>query len=136
MSRSGWTYAAVLAAAAAVVWLAFQARSAAPPEPRSSGAEAAPFNPPPLLLPHREVETTYVELTGDAGIAAGEGLLEVVMSAEAPIKVDGAPQGRGPRITLALKAGPHDVLLGAEDKPRSVEIRAGKKTRLDFPEPP
>jgi hypothetical protein len=130
LARSGWTYAAVLAAAAGVVWLALQARSATPPEPRSTGAETAHVAPAPLRVAQT---VTYSDLAADAG---GDGVLELVLAAEAPIKIDGAAQGRGPRLELPLKAGTHELLLGAEDKPRTIEVRAGKKTRVDVPEPP
>jgi hypothetical protein len=133
LARSSWTYAAVLAAAAGVVWLALEARSASPPAPVASAVEthAVPV-PPPRVAP----SVTFSDLAADAGFAPGEGLLELALGAEAPIKIDGAPQGRGPKLSVPLRAGTHEVLLGAEDKPRTVEIRAGKKTRLDVPEAP
>jgi CheY-like chemotaxis protein len=132
LARSGWTYAAVLAAAAGVVWLALQARSSAP-EPRAAGAEnVVQVAPPRPAVPI----VTFSDLAADSGVAPTDGVLELVLAAEAPIKVDGAPQGRGPTLTMPLKAGAHELLLGAEDRPRPIEIRAGKKTRLDVPEPP
>jgi len=60
----------------------------------------------------------------------------VSMPEEAPIKIDGVPRGRGPKLSLALKAGSHDVLLGAAEHPRSLEVRAGRATKLELPETP
>jgi hypothetical protein len=132
--RTRWTYAAVLAAAGAVVWLALQTRSAAPPEPRASGHEEAPTA---AVVPMRPpVTPTFGPIAGDAGVSQGEGLFELSMPGEAPVRVDGVPQGRGPKLALPLKAGVHEVLVGAEEHARTIEVRAGRATRLDFPETP
>ncbi len=128
-----WTYVAVAAGAAVIVWAALQTRSVAPPEPVSGHA---PTVTNATALPPRAIEPVFVDPPAGAVLAAGEGMLIVAMPEEAPIKVDGVPRGRGPKLALTLKAGSHDVLLGGADRPRSLEVRAGRATKLELPETP
>jgi hypothetical protein len=37
---------------------------------------------------------------------------------------------------LRLKAGSHALLLGVEERPRMLDVRAGRMTRLDLTEVP
>ena len=133
VTRTRWTYAAVAAGGALLVWAAFQARGTAPAEPVAAhGATITSTTP----LPARNVEPVFVDPPTGTSLAGGEGLLVVTMPDEAPIKVDGVARGRGPKLVLALKAGSHEVLLGAAEHPRSLEVRAGRATKLELPETP
>ncbi len=129
--RARFTYAAAIAGGAVIVWAALHASSATPPEPTSGHAP----NVTNAALPARAVEPSFVDLPAGAAPAAGEGMLVLSMPEEAAIKVDGAARGRGPKLSVALKAGSHELVVGSA-APRNVEVRAGRATRLDFPETP
>ncbi len=135
MTKSRWTYAVVLAAAACVVWLALETRTGTAPEPRPP-AGGQPTVTSAVPLPARVAEPTYVDVPADAQLAPHEGMFELSMPAEAPIRIDGTPHGRGPKLSLALGAGPHEVHVGAQANARVIEVRAGRTTRLDLPEAP
>ena len=132
VTRTRWTYVAIAAGGALIVWAAMQARGTTPPEPVSGHAAVTNAT----SLPPRVVDPVFVDPPAGSSLAPGEGLLVVSMPEEAPIKIDGVPRGRGPKLSLALKAGSHDVLLGAAEHPRSLEVRAGRATKLELPETP
>ncbi len=132
VTRARWTYAAIAAGAVLLVWAGLQARSPAPPEPVSGHAAVTNAT----SLPPRTVEPLFVDPPAGSVLAPGEGLLVISMPEEAPIKVDGVPRGRGPKLSLALKAGSHDVLMGGAERSRSLEVRAGRATKLELPETP
>jgi CheY-like chemotaxis protein len=64
---------------------------------------------------------------------SGEGLLDVSLTENVTLTVDGVPRGRGPKLNVTLPAGLHELATDAQgDKPRSVEIIRGRVTRVDL----
>jgi CheY-like chemotaxis protein len=99
-------------------------------------AHAAAAAPPPAESTIvGNAEAVFADVPAGTSLAAGHGLLEITTS-DVAVRVDGADRGRGPKVTLPLASGYHDVRVGAEDKARLVEVRAGRATRISISENP
>lgn len=62
-----------------------------------------------------------------------QGLLEVAAADGVQIQVDGAERGRGPKLSVTLPEGTHEVKTdGPNAKTRLVEIARGKVTHVDL----
>jgi CheY-like chemotaxis protein len=108
-----WQRAAIVSAIAGVAVFAGAAvrwTAAAIPS-RSAASEAKPARP----------------------ISAPQGLLEVSAADGIAIQVDGTPRGMGPKLSVSLSEGMHEVHTdGPNAKTRLVEIARGKVTHVDL----
>jgi hypothetical protein len=82
---------------------------------------------------------TYEDIPPTVGVPDGQGLIDVVAETGQAIRVDGAEPTppRDGRVRLPAVVGTHTVsVAGAgSERSRSVQVRAGQATRVDFDEP-
>jgi hypothetical protein len=82
---------------------------------------------------------TYEDIPPTVGVPDGQGLIDVVAETGQAIRVDGAEPTppRDGRVRLPAVVGTHTVsVAGAgNERSRSVQVRAGQATRVDFDEP-
>jgi DNA-binding response OmpR family regulator len=78
------------------------------------------------------------EIPPGSDVPQGKGLIDVTTSSTDAIRVDGEARGNGPRFSVALAPGAHDVRTtsGTREKTKVVEVRAGKSTRVDLTDTP
>jgi hypothetical protein len=104
----------VIAAAAIVLGIAARWATSAQGSDRAAAGE--------VPLPPRQ-----------AAPPLAQGVLEVSAPEGAGILVDGTERGRGPKISVNLAAGSHEVRTSIEtDKTRTVEIARGRITHVDL----
>jgi CheY-like chemotaxis protein len=106
-SRAALVVVAAIALGAVVRWTAFNTT-----ERRALAGPAAP-----------------------AGSAARppQGVLEITLPDEATVLVDGMARGQGPKVSVLLSEGTHEVKTGNGDaKARNIEIARGKVTHVDL----
>ena len=131
--RQLWQYAAIVAGAAVVVWMALRMSTpATPPEPEARSASGAPTAETAESPP----KVTFAEIAPGVDVPPGQGLLEVTAPPTVEIRVDDVPRGHGPVVRVALVAGNHEVRLGADAKRRVLEVRAGRTTRVEVSQVP
>ncbi len=83
--------------------------------------------PPPRAAAARPATTL-----SQASVPA-QGLLDVSAADGLEIQVDGAPRGHGPKLSVSLPEGTHEVKTdGPNAKTRLVEIARGKVTHVDL----
>jgi hypothetical protein len=109
-SRAAIVAGLAMALGALVRWSAF----GAPPERRAAAGPQAP---------------------SASATRAPQGVLEITLPEDTTVVVDGAPRGQGPRVTVSLPEGTHEVKTAGADasfKPRTVEIARGRITHVDL----
>jgi len=133
------TAAAAVAAYFAITWVR-TSLLATPPETASSaapGASAAPAVAKPAAP--AAVKLAVQELGLDVGTAvpADKGVIEVSISDNHPVYVDGSFVGRGPRRKVPVAAGPHEVMIKAPsgDLSVQVEVKVGARFLVTLPAP-
>ena len=114
-----------------------------PPDSRSSKAAAATTTQPSLPVtvpagtapPADPAGAAFADLPSGASVPAGQGLLVITAGIDVPITIDSAQVGRGPRFTMPVAPGKHDVRVGlaGREKRRTVDVRAGRATLVDAP---
>ena len=110
---------------------------APPPPPPATIAAPPPGTtaiPTASAAPADSKGTTFGEIPSGTVVPPGQGLLIVTAPPDAPISLDGAQTGRGPRWTAPLTVGKHELRVGA--KSRAVEVRAGRATMIDAAQTP
>ena len=105
-----------LGAVAVAGWLAFHFMAGN--EPANGGGGAAP--------------ALYEALPANVTLNPGDGFLEVHAGSDVHVLVDGAERGTG-NLSLALKAGHHEVHAGTHTE--AVEVVVGKSLKLDLSAP-
>ncbi|HEY1959844.1 MAG TPA: response regulator [Polyangiaceae bacterium] len=110
-----WVLICAVLGLAAFVAVRISAGPAAPePEPAAAQSAEAPIN------------VLYTDLPPGAAVADGQGWLEVHAPEGTHVYVDGQELGQG-----AVSAGNHELSAGTRTK--TVDVRAGKSTRVDWP---
>ncbi len=145
--RQLWQYGAILAGAGAVVWVALQMSgpAASPGTPawsagataQARGATAEPDRAHPASAASRaEPGVTFADIAPGVDVPPGQGVLEVTGPLTAEVRVDDVARGHGPRVSVTLVAGSHEVKVGADKKSRVLEVRAGRTTRFEVSQVP
>jgi len=88
-----------------------------PAEPTTSSAES----------PEPPINVLYTDLPAGAQVHEGDGWLEIHAPQGTDVLVDGERRG----ASTAIAAGNHELRAGARSK--SVDVRAGKNARVDWP---
>jgi hypothetical protein len=109
-----WAYVGIVAAAVLVFTFAVRFTENAPHATTAAPAAA-----------------TFADLPANADVPTGYGVFELATRGPAVVRIDGEERGFGPRFTVALPPGTHEIRSG-DERPRSFEIRAGKTTRVDL----
>jgi CheY-like chemotaxis protein len=83
---------------------------------------------------------TYEDIPLTVAVPDGQGLIDVAAGTGQAIRVDGAeptPPREDGRVRLPAVVGTHTVSVGGagKERSRSVQVRAGQATRVDFDEP-
>jgi hypothetical protein len=103
------------------------------PTPALTSAPVASVVPPVASADNESVLAGEdLPLPADAGVAPGQGLLDVETGGREAIWIDGAELGRGPFLRLTLTPGVHEVRLRdhGEERIRSVLVQSMRRTRL------
>jgi CheY-like chemotaxis protein len=109
------------------------------PAPVDSSAPAASTNVPPAAssapetaAPQHASAPADDDLPPGAEVPPGFGLLEVDAPARTAVRVDGIVAGSGPFVAKVARPGYHEVRVGeaGHDTKHTVEVRAGKRTRI------
>lgn len=61
-----------------------------------------------------------------------EGLVEIAAAEGASIFVDGAERGRGPRLSVTISEGAHEVRASGTGVPKQVDVVRGRVTHVDL----
>lgn len=130
--------------AAAVVSFALvtliRAFTSAPEPTEAPPTEPSVVAPPPVIPPKAAApaaNTEELDLPPGVPVAADKGLLEVDVGGDFAIYVDGSFMGRGPMRRLTADPGKHELRLRMPDGDNtiSVEVKAGRRTRVSLPAP-
>lgn len=110
---------ALLFAVVAITYVAFQA-DAHKSSPPKAAAAAAPLPAAPAPQP------TYREMT--PGFAAGRGGIDLGLSQETVVTIDGVPREKTAHLVETLAEGRHDVRVG--ERTFTIDVREGKTAVL------
>jgi CheY-like chemotaxis protein len=120
-----WRLVGILFAALAVVVVGGMRWFAPDDAPRTLEMSAPPSDP----------DVTYGDIPAQVTVPAGQGLLEIVVSAGQPYRVDGAETvvaPEGGRVRMPAAPGNHMIHVGSPGAERSrlVQVRAGRTARV------
>jgi hypothetical protein len=86
----------------------------------------------PISSPASQVGSSETN-SQDAEALARSGLVEVATPMGAHVRIDGVEVGMGPLTSTVALAGYHEVgvVQGSRESKQTIEVRAGKTTRIN-----
>jgi hypothetical protein len=120
-----WKLSVLLFGALALVVVAGMRWFTTSDEPQGTSSAASASDP----------DVTYTDIPAQVAVPDGQGLLDMVVNAGEPYRIDGTEPSVAPpggRVRIAATAGTHMIRVGASGAERSrlVQVRAGRMTHV------